>query len=91
MEGQFEPIDTVSELDKCKMALCFKEHELFNLRADVQTQQAVVQTLAKSVERLEKSLSAGMDRLSRSVNRLGGCRDASPTNFNNNKRRRREN
>lgn len=86
----------MSELEMCKTALCFKEHELFTLRADVQTQQAIIQTLSKSVERLERSLSAGMDRLSRTVNRLGGGgtmrRDASPTNFNNtNKRRRREN
>ena len=91
MEGQFE--SPMSELEMCKTALCFKEHELFTLRADVQTQQAVIQTLSKSVERLERSLSANMDRLSRAVNRLGGAgrRDASPMNNINNKRRRREN
>jgi hypothetical protein len=93
MEGQFEtPGTTMTELEMCKTALCFKEHELFTLRADVQTQQAIIQTLAKSVERLERSLSAGMDRLSRSMNRLGGRREPSPTDYNNNvnKRRRRD-
>jgi hypothetical protein len=77
---------TMSELDMCKTALLFKEHEIFALRADVQTQQAILQTLSQSVERLERTLGAGMDRLSRSVNRLGEGRQS--TNFNINKRRR---
>lgn len=72
----------MTELDMCKTALCFKEHELFTLRADVQTQQAILQTLSQSIERLERTLSAGMDRLARSVNRLGKQRgDASPVGF----------
>ena len=87
MEGQYETTNTASELEMCKTALCFKEHELFTLRADVQTQQAALVTMSKSVERLEKTMSAGMDRLIRSVNRLG---DTSNNN-NTNKRRRREN
>lgn len=62
----------MTELDMCKTALCFKEHELFTLRADVQTQQAILQTLSQSIERLERTLSAGMDRLARTVDRLGG-------------------
>ena len=73
--------NSMSELDMCKTALCFKEHELFNLRSDVQTQHAILQTLSQSLERLERTLSAGMDRLARSMNRK---RDASPTGFNNN-------
>ncbi len=83
----------MTELDMCKTALCFKEHELFTLRADVQTQQAILQTLSQSIERLERTLSAGMDRLARSVNRLGKQRgDASPVGFggssSGNKRRK---
>ena len=80
----------MTELDMCKTALCFKEHELFTLRSDVQTQHAILQTLSHSIERLERTLSAGMDRLARSMNRVGK-RDASPAGYgsnSNNKRRR---
>ena len=90
MEGQYELPNTMTELEMCKTALCFKEHELFALRADVQTQHAIIQTLSKSVERLDKTMAAGMDRLSRSVNRMGCC-DGYNNNNTNNKRRRREN
>jgi hypothetical protein len=83
---------SMTELDMCKTALCFKEHELFALRSDVQTQHAILQTLSQSIERLERTLSAGMDRLARTMNRQGK-RDPSPNNSytdnnNNNKRRR---
>ena len=85
------PSTTMTELDMCKTALCFKEHELFTLRSDVQTQHAILQTMSQSIERLERTLSAGMDRLARTVNRIGK-REASPAGFgsgNSNKRRRR--
>ena len=104
MEGQlFSPIpnnnSSMTELEMCKTALCFKEQELFSLRNDVQTQQMILQTLTQSFERLERTMSASMDRLARTVNRK---RDASPrayrnSNFNSsltstnaNKRRRRD-
>ena len=85
---------SMTELDMCKTALCFKEHEVFTLRSDVQTQHAILHTLSQSIERLERTLSAGMDRLARTMNRQGK-RDPSPNNNsytnnnnNNNKRRR---
>lgn len=89
----------MTELEMCKTALCFKEHELFTLRNDVQTQQMILQTLTQSFERLERTLSAGMDRLARTVNRKRAevdhhqNQDALPSyrnmnNTNNNKRRR---
>ncbi len=93
MTDDHQNTTSMTELDMCKTALCFKEHELFTLRSDVQTQHAILQTLSQSIERLERTLSAGMDRLARSMNRVGK-RDASPTgyshnnNLNNNKRRR---
>ena len=83
MDDQPNPT-SMSELEMCKTALCFKEHELFALRADVQTQHAILQSLTQSFERLERTLSAGMDRLARSVNRKQ--REESPLNH---KRRRR--
>jgi DNA anti-recombination protein RmuC len=94
MDGEFEP--PTNELELCKTALCCKEHELTALRSNLQTQQVGMQTLSKSVERLERTLSAGMDRLVRSVNRLGGARkrDRSPMNSDfpeTGKRRRMDN
>lgn len=81
---------SMTELEMCKTALCFKEHELFALRADVQTQHAILQTLTQAFERMERTVAAGMDRLAHSVNRLGGKqREPSPVGYNNNKRRRR--
>jgi hypothetical protein len=93
MDGQFEA--PTNELEMCKAALCFKEHELIALRTDVQAQHANMQALSKSVERIERTLSAGMDRIARTMNRLGRGRDLSPMNSNyadNTKRRKiREN
>lgn len=91
-EPQQPNLNNMTELDMCKTALCFKEHELFTLRADVQTQQAILQSLSQSIERLERTLSAGMDRLARSVNRLGK-RDSYydvPDAGGNSKRRKRD-
>ena len=89
------PNGTMSELDMCKTALCFKEHELFALRADVQNQHAILQSLTHSFERMERTVSAGMDRLARTVNRLGGGSRQEPMMNNygggGNKRKRREN
>lgn len=87
MEGHFEESQnheetTLNELEMCKTALCFKEHELLALRADVQTQHAIIQTMARSMERLEKTFAARMDQLSRSISRQ---RSPSPANS---KRRR---
>ena len=84
---------TMSELDMCKTALCFKEQELFALRADVQNQHAILQSLSHSIERMERTVSAGMDRLARTVNRLGGGRQEPVMNKygGSNKRKRREN
>ena len=76
----------MTELDMCKTALYFKEHELFALRADVQTQHAIMQTLSQSIERLERTLSAGMDRLARAVNRR--TRGGEPLSPGGGKRRR---
>ena len=94
MEGQFEEEETqqqrtphLTELEMCKTALCFKEHELFALRADVQTQHAVIQTMAKSVENLEKTFAARMDQLCRAINRKMMQRDASPPPANSKRRR----
>jgi hypothetical protein len=88
MEGHYEETQvettTMTELEMCKTALCFKEHELFTLRADVQTQQAIVQTLSKSVERLEKTLAARMDQLLRAISRQ---REESPPPANSKRRR----
>ena len=71
------PSSTMTELDMCKTALCFKEHEIFALRNDVQTQHTILQNMAQSLERLKRTMSAGMDRLARTVNRLGK-REMSP-------------
>ena len=88
MDGEFAP--PMNELELCKAALGCKEHELTALR---DTQQTGIQALTKSVERLERTLSAGMDRLARTVNRLGGARkrSASPMNsdFHDNHAKRR--
>ena len=89
MEENALPPPAMTELEMCKTALCFKEHELFTLRADVQTQHALLHSLSQSVERLERTLSAGMDRLARAVNR--GKRELSPANYSGNKRRKRDN
>jgi len=90
MDENALPPPAMTELEMCKTALCFKEHELFTLRADVQTQHALLHSLSQSVERLERTLSAGMDRLARAVNR-GRKRERSPENHSGNKRRKWEN
>ena len=76
---------SMTELEMCKAALCFKEHELFALRADVQTQHAILQTLTQAFERMERTVAAGMDCLAHSINRQ---REQSPTGYSNKRRRR---
>ena len=61
---------TLSEIDMLKTTLCFKEHELFTLRSELERRNQEFHMLALSLERLEKTTAAYHDRLMRRLDRL---------------------
>jgi len=67
---------TLSEIDMLKTTLCFKEHELFTLRSELERRNQECQMLALSMERLEKTTAAYYDRLMRRLDRLMPASDS---------------
>ena len=60
----------LSEIELLKTTLCFKEHELFTLRSELERRNQECQLLALSLERLEKTTAACNDRVMRRLDRL---------------------
>lgn len=57
-------------LDTCKAILCMKDQEIYMLNSEIARKGQDIQTLADAFERLEKTTSASVDRLTRSLERL---------------------
>ena len=58
-----------SELDICKATLCLKDQEIYMLNAELARKGEDIQTLVLAFERLERTLSASVDRLIRAMDR----------------------
>ena len=58
------------EMEICKATLCMKEQEIYMLTAELTRRTEDVQTLALAIERLERSTSAAIDRVVRTLERL---------------------
>lgn len=58
------------EIEICKATLCMKEQEIYMLTAELTRRTEDVQTLALAIERLERSTSAAIDRVVRTLERL---------------------
>ena len=59
-----------SEVEVLKTSICFKEHEIFTLRSELERRNQEYQMLMYSIERLEKTTAAHLDRLFRKIDRL---------------------
>ena len=73
-----------TEVEMLKTSLCFKESEIFSLRAELEHRNQEHQNLLITIERLEKTVAANIDRLLRRVDRL-----TYSTESDSRKRRRR--
>ena len=65
-----EESQPLSEVEILKTTLCFKEHELFTLRSELERRNQEYPLLALSIERLEKTTAAYHDRLLRKLERM---------------------
>lgn len=73
-----------AEVEMLKTNLCFKDSEIFALRAELEHRNQEHQNLLITIERLEKTVAANIDRLLRRVDRL-----TNPVESESRKRRRR--
>jgi hypothetical protein len=73
-----------AEVEMLKTNLCFKDSEIFALRTELEHRNQEHQNLLITIERLEKTVAANIDRLLRRVDRL-----TNPVESESRKRRRR--
>ena len=59
------------DLELLKTTICMKDHEIFNLRSELERKNHEVQSFAVSIERLEKTMATCYDRLLRRLERSG--------------------
>jgi hypothetical protein len=65
-----DPAPQLTDLEALRAALCFKDHELFMLRTQLERMEQENHLLILSIERLEKTTAACFDRIVRKVDRL---------------------
>lgn len=58
------------EIDLLQSSLVMKDHEIFNLRTELDRRIHEFQMLVHSIERMEKTMAACYDRVARKVDRL---------------------
>jgi hypothetical protein len=58
-----------TELEICKATLCLKEQEIYMLGAEIARKGEDIEHLGLAMERLEKTMSACMDRVIRALER----------------------
>lgn len=60
---------TEDDTEALRSALCMKEHETYALRAELERRNLEVQMLTVSIERVERTMAAGFDRIARKLDR----------------------